>query len=229
MSEKPNPTIDQMLARLIDEFLRGRTALSIATGLTAADPAVIQTAPVFFGLTHDGLLELSQMYAAKLYDTHRGTITVEFLLTESEQHHKLFKNGQPDEVLDAVSKCRTQIASLAAPLASIKERRNKALAHLDPDFVADPQALNKTAILTIEDLKSVFDETERVLRKIDTLYSGPSGELKYLGQNDYEMALELIADAKCAEAAQYEKLYGEPCTWQLPKKYSPRKLDSSRE
>jgi hypothetical protein len=143
------------------------------------------------------------------------------LLDMSEEQAASFK--RPDDLPEAISKCRTQIASLKAPLASIKKRRNKALAHLDPTFVMHPQKLNAAAALTIPDLVRVFDETERIVRTIDNLYSDVVGELRYLGESDYKAVLDLIADAKCAEAAEYEKLSGEPCFWPLPAKCAERK------
>jgi hypothetical protein len=225
----PAPTIGQMLASLIDEVMRGKTALGIANGLTAADPVVLLVAPLFFYLTRDGLLELAQMYAAKLYDTHRYAITVKTLLDESARQTAAFENRQPSDVLAAIADCHTRIAGIQAPLSSIKKRRDEVLAHLDANSVTNITALNTTASLTIADLVRVFDETEKILRRIDTLYSHTCGELKYLGSDDYKQVLDLIADAKCAEAAEYEKMSGEPFTWPLPAKCAKPKLSDSQE
>jgi hypothetical protein len=60
------PSIDQILANLINEVLLGRAYLTIANGLKDADPVVLKSSPTFFGLTIEAALQMSQMYAAKL-------------------------------------------------------------------------------------------------------------------------------------------------------------------
>jgi hypothetical protein len=223
MSREPQPTIIQILGSLVDEILRGKTALGIAEGLTAADPVVLEAAPVFFWFTRDGLLELAQMYAAKLYDAHKNAVTVLTLLAIAEQQAGSFQNGQPREVRAAIAKAKTQIAGMNIPLASITKRRNEALAHLAPKSVVNRTGLNVTANLTVADLRTVFSETEKIVRTMDTLYSGVTGELRYLGQDDYEAVLDFVAAGKCAEAADYERLSGEKCFWPLPAKCPDRK------
>jgi len=199
------------------EVLAGRACLRIARGLREADPVVFQTAPTFFGLTHDGSLEISQMYAAKLYDTTASAITMKSLLSAAEEQAGSFKNGKPQDIAAAVLKARTQIATLRGPLESIRKRRNEALAHLDPNSVVNPQALSRTAKLTIPDLEKVFDVTEKILLKIASLYDGTGGELKFIGGDDYKTALEYIADAKDAQADAYEAEHNEPAPFPRPR------------
>jgi hypothetical protein len=97
--------------------------------------------------TRDGLLE--QMYAAKLYDAHKDTVTVNSLLNASEQQTGSFKSVKPQEARAAISKARRQIARIQTPLASITKRRNEVLAHLDPTSVVNPSGLNSTASLQL--------------------------------------------------------------------------------
>lgn len=214
----PTPSIQQVIDRLISELMRGKTALQIAVGLQAGDPVVLQLAPVFFGMTIDGNLELAQMYASKMYDTHKGAVTINTLIDQCEAQAKSFSHGTEKQALAAVSWCRTAVDSIQTTLRSIRKRRNRALAHLDPRFVTNPTHLNTEAALTIPDLTMVFEQTEKILQRIDAVHSGTIGELKFLGDDDYEVVLELVADAKCTEAAEFTKLYGEKITWPLPAK-----------
>lgn len=218
MNSLPRPTVQQIIDRLINELIRGKTALQIAIGLRAGDPVVLQLAPVFFGLTIDGNLGLAQMYAAKMYDTHEGTVTINALIRRCEEEATAFNHGTEEQVLAAVSWCRNAVDSIQTTLKAIRKRRNEALAHLDPRFVANPTYLNAAAALTIPDLTAAFEQTERILQRIDAVHSGTIGALKYLGHDDYKVVLDLVADAKCTEAAEFEKLYREKITWSLPAK-----------
>jgi AbiU2 len=216
-SDKPVPTIDQMLDSLKKEVLAGRASLRIARGLREADPVVLQTAPTFFGLTHDGSLEISQMYAAKLYDTTANAITMKSLLSAAGKLAGSFKNARPQDIAAAVLRARRQIATLKVPLESIRKRRNEALAHLDPNSVVNPQALSTAAKLTIPDLEKVFDVTEKIILEIASFYDETGGELKFIGGDDYKMALEYIANAKDAQADAYEAEHNEPAPFARPR------------
>jgi HEPN superfamily AbiU2-like protein len=216
----PTPSLEQVMKGLIAEVLKGRQALAIAVGLRGADQVVLDVAPVFFGMAYDGNIELAQMYAAKLYDKTKNPqpITVATLLSIAEQHPELFKKGTESEVLKAAKECRNLVANLEVPLASIKRRRDEALAHLDAKSVMNPGGLKRTAPLTITEIEKIFHDTETILKKMDYLFRATIGDLKYLGHDDYQTVIDLIADAKCAQADQYEKEFGIPCEWPLPAK-----------
>ncbi len=51
MTKALRPDVKQLLNALMREVLLGNTHLSIANGLREADPVVLDTAGVFFGLT----------------------------------------------------------------------------------------------------------------------------------------------------------------------------------
>jgi hypothetical protein len=181
------PTTQQIIDRLIHELRDGKTALQIANGLRNVDPIVIQIAPVFFGMTIKGNLYLAQMYAAKMYDTHAGTVTINALIQRCEDEAEIFKHGTEAQVLAAAAWCRKTVASIQTTLRAITKLRNQALAHLDPRFVQDPVALNTSAGLTISDVVTVFERTDNILQGIDAVHSGTIGGLGYLGDSDYEV------------------------------------------
>ena len=85
------PTIDQILTSLKHEVLFGGAYLTIAKGLAGADPVVLRSSSAFFGLTLEASLQMSQMFAAKLYDKTSGAVTVESLLAEAELKAGTFK------------------------------------------------------------------------------------------------------------------------------------------
>ena len=87
-------------------------------------------------------------------------------------------------------------------------RRNKWLAHLDPDTVRDPAALATKAKLSIPDLDLAFQETEKILLELSSLYEGVIGELQFLGGDDYKVALDWIRKAKCAYIERFEREHG---------------------
>jgi hypothetical protein len=69
-----------------------------------------------------------------------------------------------------------RVISLQPILDSIRERRNKWLAHLDPETVSDPATLTRRTKLTIPDLVRTFKETEDIVLEMSSLYEGVIGE-----------------------------------------------------
>jgi hypothetical protein len=145
------PTFKQILDALKNQVLVGKSYLDLAKGLLQADPAVLQIAPTFFGLTANGSLELAQMTVARLYDTTSGAVTVQVMLLRAAREVGSFQRNQQD-VNSAISKAQKVVTGLEPVLDAIRQRRNEWLAHLDPRTVANPKALSAKAKLTMPDL-----------------------------------------------------------------------------
>lgn len=216
------PTLKQILDALKNQVLVGKSYLDLAKGLLKADPVLLQSAPTFFGLTTDGSLELAQMAIARLYDKTSGAVTIQKMLAHATLEVNSFNRGSKEEVSEAIADSKKKVAELEPILASIRQRRNTWLAHLDPRTVADPKALAARAKLTIPDLDRAFKETEEMLIKLSCAYDGTFGELKFIGGDDYETALDWIRRAKCASIEKYEKEFGAG-SWT-----GPRPKDCSR-
>lgn len=199
-----SPTLKQILDALKKQVLVGRTYLDTAKGLLSTDPVLIQTAPTFFGMAADGGLELAQMAVARLYDATRKTMSVPRMLKQAEQEAGTFRRSA-QEVRKAIAECEKIVEGLKPVIASIDERRNGWLAHLDPSTIADPSALAARAKLTLPGLERGFKDTEEIVLKISSLYDGTIGELKYIGNDDYEVALDWIRRARCAYIERYEQ------------------------
>jgi hypothetical protein len=204
-SNAGTPSLDQILDRLTNEVLLGKSYLAIAQGLSTADPAVLQTAGAFFGLTIEGSLQLAQMIVARLYDRSKGAVTVTFMLDKAAG-----TGGSPQtQMAEAIDDSKLRIERMTPILESIRRRRNKWLAHLDPETVANPRRLLQTASLTIPELAQVFKETSEILNRVQIL-SNVMVNFDPFWIDDYEMALKLIADAKRAQADAYERKFGRP-------------------
>jgi hypothetical protein len=200
----PIPSLKQILDALKNQVLVGKTYLDTARGLLNADPVLLQTAPTFFGMAIDGSLELAQMAVARLYDTTKNTMTVPKMLNRAEQEAGTFQRGDGQEVRKAIAECQKIVAGLDPVIASIGKRRNGWLAHLDPNTIANPNALADRAKLTFPDLERGFKDTEEIVLKMSSLYEGTIGELTYIGGDDYEVALGWIRRARCAWIEKYE-------------------------
>ena len=212
------PSIDQILANLINEVLLGCAYLTIANGLKDADPIVLKSSATFFGLTIEASLQMSQMYAAKLYDQTKGAVTVKTLLDRAKLEAGTFKNGTPSEVSLVAKSATTRIARLQGILKSIQKRRHEALAHLDPRTVIDPVGLATRAKLTISDLRKVFDETSAVLNDVMRLRQDTYAHMDLIGSDDYKTCLDLIADAKHAQVDRWEEQFPDkPCDFPRPR------------
>ena len=207
----------QLLNALMREVLLGNTHLAIVNGLREADPVVLDTAGVFFGLTITAHLETAQMHAAKLFDTHPGTETIYTLLATAGQNTHLFANGSPQEVRMAVRTAKQRVRGLNPVMNAVRIRRNKMLAHLDPETVRDPVKLFREAKLTLDDLVKILGVASEIVNEISRLYMNATHLTTFPFQDDYKQALKLVAEAKCAEIRKYEDEFKAQWTGKRPK------------
>jgi len=215
---KGRPTIDQILTSLTNEVLFGKTYLGIGKGLAGADPIALNTSRTFFGLTLEACLQMSQMFAAKLYDKTRGVVAVKSLLDTARSQAAMFKYGTPQEVTAAVKEAERRIACLVPILKSVQDRRNQALAHLDPRTVTNPVGLGVNAKLTLADLEKVFEVTGAILNDFLRLSRDTTSIMRLADEDDFTSALDLIADAKHAQVDKYESDFKQPCPFPRPRK-----------
>ena len=211
------PAISEILTSLKHEVVFGKTYLTIAKGVGEADPVVLGTARTFFGLTVEACLQMAQMFAAKLYDKTRGAVTVKSLLGVARNQAGTFKFGTPKEVFAAIQDAEKRVISIAPILKPIEDRRNQALAHLDPRTVKDPAGLTSRAKLTFADLGKIFDETGAILNEFSRLWEDMTTVMTLVDDTDFTGALDRIAEAKHAEADKYEAEFHEPAPFPRPK------------
>ena len=140
----------------------------------------------------------------------------------AEQEAGTFQHGNGQEVRRAIAECQEIVVGLEPVIASIGERRNEWLAYLDPNTIADPNALVARAKLTLPDLDRGFKETAEITLRMSSLYEGTIGDLKYIGGDDYEVALDWIRPAKCAFIEKYEHEFKQKGDGPRPKDCSRR-------
>ena len=214
----PNPTFIQTLQSLRRQTLIGKSYLNLAKGLLKADPALLQqVSPTFFGLTVDGSLELAQMAIARLYDKSRGSVTIRSMLDDATGELAVFRNATEAQARDIVFRACQRVIGIQPVLDVIRHRRNKWLAHTDPQTVANPTAVAAKALLTIPDLDSAFTATEAVIVELFSRHQGEYGPLEFIGADDYEGALNWIRSAKCTFFENYEKEFGRALDGPRPK------------
>ncbi len=103
------------------------------------------------------------------------------MLFQAASQLDTFQRGDRQQVSGAILKSAQRVIALQPIVDAIRERRNKWLAHLDPETVRDPAALAAKAKLTIPDLELAFKETEDMLIELSCLYEGTIGDLRFLG------------------------------------------------
>jgi hypothetical protein len=211
------PSLEQILTALINQVLVGKSHLTIANGLASADPVILATGKTFFGLSVEGNLQLAQIYAARLYDKTKGALTMFSLVSgvkvaAQDPAHAAKQAG----LLKAAAEIESRIAGLESILSSIKKRRDKAFAHLDPAFL-DPHKLAASAVLSLDDLAKVFTETGLMINEVSVVIRDTAIHFELFDVQDYQMVLSLITEAKCAQVEKYEKEFGQPAPFDRPK------------
>jgi hypothetical protein len=159
-------------------------------------------------MTMTAHLDVAQLTAFKLFDPRHGTMTVEYLLDRAEELKNSFANAKAGQVEEIVKIARNQIANLETPLKPIRTKRNRVLAHVDPTIVSSPEKLAKEIALTFTDLNLVLSTAGNILNELSVAFRDASPLYDMVGADDYEMAVSLIADAKCAQVREYEREFG---------------------
>jgi len=72
--------------------------------------------------------------------------------------------------------------------------------------VHSPTWLNAEAPLTISELQNAFKVSEEILKRVDAVFSGTFGGWRFLGGDDFEQVLKLVAKGKQAESDEVERI-----------------------
>jgi hypothetical protein len=200
-------TVEQILNTLEGQFLFGKTYLSISTGLSKAEPIVHSTAPTFFGVMSEGGFVMAQMCLARLYDKHRGTVTIDLLLEKASVYPEEFPSASPMQVAKAVQDSRMKVSNLGSVLSAITHRRDTWFAHTDPRAVNDPATHQAKAELTVDQLQHAFAETESIIKEFGQLFNGSIGPICFLGQDDYENLFAVIRGATADEMRKFDESF----------------------
>ena len=219
MSDAAHNSFDKTLQHLKGMVREGKAHVSIAFGVASAakaDPVIADVAPTFWGMTIHAHLDRAQLLASKLFDKQNNAMTIERLLATAEKYKNECPHATPDEVQAILDTARVEMNSLAGPLRPIRAKRNRILAHSDPTIVSDPEMLEEQVKVSWSDLNRIFRVGGQILNEVSRAFQNVTSSMEILGTEDYQMVIDLVADAKHAQVDDYEKESGEPCPFPRP-------------
>lgn len=215
----------KVMEKLIEEVVVGKTHLMIGRGLADVvhtDEVIARVSPVFWGFTIWAHLDVAQLIAFKLFDKRKGTMTVEYLLGLASQHAGSFQKATPAEVKKITDNCRSKIDELRPALKPLETKRNRILAHRDPTIATDRQKLIAQTEVKIADLERAFETASEILDRVSVAFSNTSHAYDLLEGDDYDYAIQMIADAKHHQADKFEEEHGGTAPFPRPKRPQSR-------
>ncbi len=218
-AQTPNEHFDKVLARLFEVVILGKTHLKIGRGIAdalAADPVIAHVCQVFWGTTINAHLDAAQMAAFKLFDSRHGSMSIEYLLGVASQYSDSFQRATPQQVERITQTSREKIGKQLIALEALNSKRNRILAHMEPTIVSDPQRLAQKTRVTFKDLEAIFKTAGEILNELSVAYRDTTSLLELLDNEDFTMAIQLIADAKHEQADRYEREFGTPAPFGRP-------------
>jgi hypothetical protein len=206
------PDFRKAFDRVRNQVVMGNAHLDLWKGLSRRlgdeKRLVVNTAPTFFGLTLESHLNAAFLYAAKVFDTHRSSLTLRAILRYAEANKGGLSAEASREVERIARESDAELTKLESSLKAVRTRRNKLIAHLDPAVVSKPGEIAKQSQLTVDDLQNVFVVAWRILNGVSVPYWEFSASLKLMDVDDFEHALNLIEREKHRQLAEYEAMYG---------------------
>jgi len=169
---------------------------------------VASVAPTFFRMALAAMYDVAFLSLARLFDVKPGTVRLLHFLEIADRTAGKFKNETPEQVRSIVNECRTKINAVQPLLVPLRERRNKILAHLAKETVADPLSVEKEAATTDADWEKLISVASGTLNAVRVAFDGLmfSGEL--LDWSDYENLLHVLREGKRKQITDYEEEFG---------------------
>jgi len=215
----PKTEFEKTLDALIQVLLKAKAHLTIGRGIgqmVTDEPVISHVAPVFWGFTIYAHFDAAQLYAFKLFDQQRGTITIERLLSIAERNPQIFPHGSQAQLTAKIVTARRQILGMDKSLEKIDAVRNGIIAHMDQTFIHDPVKLAAETRVTFTDLNIVFMFTESILNELAAAFRGTVASFDLVDVKDYQTVGRWIVLGKCAHIKEYESRWG-PWTEERPK------------
>ena len=93
---------------------------------------ILNISPAFFGLTENALLDSASIRLSRLYDSHKGTVTIKKLLNYVEQNRKkIFDESDQTAIIGHIKKDKDKFEGFNENINSLKKFRDTSLAHND--------------------------------------------------------------------------------------------------
>lgn len=212
---------EKVMERVFWGIVEGTYHLKIGRGVAEAvlnDAVIASVCEVFWKMTVRAHLYSAQMFALKLFDKQKDAITVEYLLNLADQCSASFQEVTPGEVTRVTNCARSEINDLERDLEPLRAKRDKILAHADRKAVNDPEGLTAETTVAFPVLQRVFDTAGNILNELSKAYSGKKYSLELLDSDDFNDAIQLIADVKHHEADKFEEQHGLSVPFPRPKR-----------
>ena len=160
-----------ILGYLSDELDRGWIALLVAKHLHQAfENQKLTCTRYFFTSAYLSCVESAVLTLSRLIIPNNDSINIEYLLNVSEQNPRAFSYASKEEILKTVLEHKQQFGTIASLIASIKDHRDRTIAHLDRKYINDPKVIFANPPIDMREVERVF---QLVLQIINT-YKGYS-------------------------------------------------------
>lgn len=187
--DKSAPKIKGILGYLSDQLARGWVALQVSKYLHQAfQNQQFSCARYFFTSAYLSCTESAVLTLSRLIIPNDDSVNIEYLLNVSKQNPKAFSYAAKEKVLKAVLEHEQKIETIASLVVSIKDHRDRTIAHLDRKYINDPTVIFANPPIDMREVERVF---QLVLQIINT-YKGyfDSSEL-YLADLEKEVEDDL--------------------------------------
>jgi AbiU2 len=191
-----SPTIKQLVAWLSIEIAYGRAHGFIVHGLSTADRAVLDSAPLFFDLSLGAHADASLMCANRLFDRDRKAVSIPRLLQAVLENAGMFTAATAQEVRQLVADSEARVTKIQKTLEAVRTRRNETLAHTSPDTLSDSTTYKQRGRVTYRELGAVFEEAAIIVDGTSRAYSGHPAITVFTDAQDVKEALRLVAEGQ---------------------------------
>jgi hypothetical protein len=183
----PRAKLGGILEKVRDNIVDGRVFFLIVRHFQEAqlDGPLPRNRWLFRGITV-GCLGSALMALSRLLEQQEGAITLSYLLNYAEQNPGEFQHATPDEVKEAVRRCRTWFNDITV-WNTLQSLRNRTLAHTDQRHLTDPAAV---AIDPLESaaLDEAFQQVLLFYIAVLKLYDGstmPLNDIEHFVRHDF--------------------------------------------
>lgn len=202
--EKVEMILDFLFGQLLQGLLYFQCSKSLHNAFQGSDLVKLS---YFFAAVYRASLREAVLALARLVIDHRDSITIHYLLNYAENNSSLFSSVNPEEVRNAVKSHKVQLKKYEPLIESVREQRDRVLAHLDrkhinnpADLFLHPQGVNLTEV----------EECFQKVLEILNFYGG------YYGREFNPKNLEKAVQGDVDILVGWMKEYGRPEEWVRP-------------
>jgi hypothetical protein len=189
--------LQRILGLLFNQMTRARGAFLVAKHVFYAKQGNrINSTHYFFSQVYQSCLESTILGLSRLLVQNSDSINFDYLLNYVEQNIDCFPRVSSREVKFTIAKHRERLQNCASLILSIKDQRDKAIAHLDKKHVNNPNMVFKYPPIHEMEIEELFELLIKIINTYGS-YLVPSQEFRIdvLAPNirdDIEFVIERI-------------------------------------